>query len=69
MTASKVRRGNLEREVTWNELPQTRTDSLKKPCGILYEGTLLHLLTLGCRDLGSHSLVVFKAVLIRYGTK
>ena len=36
---------------------------------ILYEGKLLHLLTLGCRDLGSSSLVVFKAVLIRYATK
>ena len=56
----KVRRGNLERALL--RLEQTL---LEKLCGILYEGKLLNLLTLACRDLGSSSLVVFKAVLIR----
>ena len=28
--AGKVRRGNLEREVTWNASPQTRTDSVRE---------------------------------------
>ena len=30
MSAHKVRRGNLEREVTWNASPQTRTDSVRQ---------------------------------------
>ena len=58
VVGNKVRRGNLECEVTWNAYPQTRTDS-EKLCGILYEGKLLHLLTLGCRDLGSSSFLLY----------
>ena len=55
----KVSRGNLERALL--RLEQTL---LEKLCGILYEGKFLQLLTLACRELGSSSLVVFKAVLI-----
>ena len=52
--------GNLERALL--RLVQTL---LEKLGGSLYEGKFLKLLTLVCRDLGSSSLVVFKAVLIR----
>ena len=54
-----VRRGNLERALL--RLEQTLFEKL---CGILYEGKFLQLLTLSCRDLGSSSLVIFKAVLM-----
>jgi len=48
--------------------PQTRTDTVRETLWDPIRSKLLHLLTLGCRDLGSSSLVVSKAVLIRYAT-